>query len=147
MIKKIKSGVGEMLGFAISAPLLLLIMLAIISVMQITLSEQQLAYNAYSVGRAVATSPRQEEAIMRANAVMRNSYGDNFVNGESNVNGNTWYSISALSENATWKKGEFIEVCVYQYVKPYLPFTEGVRARSIVMMIENQIPFRGGKLD
>lgn len=150
--RKIKRGSGELLGFALMVPFIMMLLCAVLSSAQITVANQQLTYAAYSAGRAAVVAEDEELASQRAAAVLEILYGDKyqgmeFSRGEmvsSDVsldNSEVWCKIQYLGTGASWIKGDVIKCTVYQNLNPIMPFTAGVRAQSVVMMIENgEIP-------
>ncbi len=151
MIKRIKTirwneGVSEMLSFAIIIPFILFLICAIISSAQISIAKQRLTVFSYSACRAAVVCEDESYAENRADAVLNEIYGSAFIDGGYNFRipsstdtNNVYYTMELIGENPEWKKGNMIRLTVYQYITPLMPFTEGYRSESVVMMIENGI--------
>lgn len=152
MIKKIKSikwneGASEMLSFAIVVPFIVILICAIFSAAQISTSVQKLTYSSYSACRAAVVSENSDFAETRAEAVMREIYGDNLIDGgfdfvfnSSPTNNETYYKLELVGGQGTeWEKGNMVKCTVYQYINPLMPFSASYHTQSIVMMIENGV--------
>lgn len=146
--KKIQwdSGLSEILSFALLVPYIVLMLTAIIAAIHISSVEQKLSYAAYSVCRSAVICENKEYAQDRSAALMKEMYGkkyiqsgfDTKVNTDGKYNdGDTFYTLELVGDNATWAKGNMIKCTIYQYVDSSVPFTSGFRAETIVMMIEN----------
>ena len=146
--RKLKRGAGELLGFALMVPFIMMLLCAVLSSAQITVANQQLTYAAYSAGRAAVVAESEDLASERAEAVLDVLYGDRYQGisftradadalGLSLGNGEVYCKIQYLGTGASWIKGDVIKCTVYQNLNPIMPFTAGVRAQSVVMMIEN----------
>lgn len=143
---KWKRGGGEMLGFAICVPLVILLICAILSAGYVSSSNQKLTYTAYCVSRAACVSDSPERATLRAQAVFKEIYGDNadevkfiYVTDTEAVprlERNHVYVIIKLL-GPSWKKGTLIRCTAYQYLTPLMPFSASLHSQSITMMIEN----------
>lgn len=133
-----RSGLGEMLSFAIIAPLLVFLIAAIISATQISIAEQNLTLACYTTGRAAAVATSLDNARSRARSIMQITYGANYTDGAPSTNGQAGYTLVVGSHSGAWRKGDIMIVTVMQYIEPIMPFTSGTRFRSLAMMIENQ---------
>ena len=103
---------------------------AIISALQVSLSNQQLSFAAYNCGRAAAVS--ETESIGKERAIeLYESIMNDAMEGEGYVK----CEIEVLN-GAPWQKGEYIKCTVRCYVDVLMPFTSGVKEHSIIMMIE-----------
>lgn len=131
-----KSGLSEVISFTMIVPCIVLLICAILSAYLIGTSNQQLLYAAYSVGRAAVVCENESLAQNRADAIMEELYGANFISGTPDENGEATYSIEILGTDE-WQKGTLIRCTVNQYITPVLPFTTKVYSKTIVMMVEN----------
>ena len=66
-----KSGNGEMIGFAVSAFLLFIIMVALVTITYHSIRTQQLTVATYCAGRAAAVSQTKALGEARATAVLK----------------------------------------------------------------------------
>lgn len=121
-----KQGMGEMLGFAVIAPILLFIILYIISLFQIATTEQQLIYASYRAGRAAVISFSKEDALQAMDRTLDEIYPD-----DASVS----YDISI--DDSSWLKGNVTLITVSKELNTMLPFGSGTRTRTIGMMIEH----------
>lgn len=153
-----KKGAAELLGYGVIMPMIIALIIAILTAGQISSVKQNLAYASYSVGRAAVVSNNVESAKKRADAVMKEMYGDNFIGGtiDSNIqndyiyklkNGQTCYEIVAVGANAQWAKGDVIKCTIYERVVPILPFLDNIYSESLAMMIEAGGIYVGGAVD
>ena len=141
-----RRGNGEMLGFAVSAPIFLMLIIAVISISRITIASQQLTVATYAVGRAAVVSSNESLASQRALGVLKIIYGDSRCGtSASSEKGSAWYTMTvgdtAIDGNANsqkWKIGNIAKITVYQKVDIILPQVSTVLHRSIAMMIEQQ---------
>lgn len=143
---KWKRGGGEMLGFAICVPLVILLICAIMSAGYVSSSNQKLTYAAYCISRAACVSDSPERATLRAEAVFKDIYGDKAddikfiyvtdVEEVPKLERNHVYVIIKLL-GPSWKKGTLIRCTTYQYLTPLVPFSDSLHSQSITMMIEN----------
>jgi len=143
---KWKRGGGEMLGFAICAPLIILLICAILSAGYVSSANQKLTYTAYCVSRAACVSDGPERATLRAEAVFKDIYGD-YADGVQFITVTGTPSVPRLDTNHVyaviqilgpeWKKGTLIRCTTYEYLNPLVPFAASLHSQSITMMIEN----------
>ncbi len=122
-----KSGAGELLGFAIVAPILTFVLLYIITVFQVAYCEQRLIYSSYMAGRKAVVSFSKEEALEAMNDEIARIYGSE----ASSV------TCSIGIDESSWIKGNVTLITVSQNLVPVLPLGKGIHSRSIGMMIEH----------
>ena len=127
-----KKGNGEMLGFAIVAPIIVFFICVIASAAQIGITNQNLSYAAYNCCRAAAVS----ETEIIGNARAYEVYGKSINISNSIQYGYTPCEITLL-DGEPWQKGSYIRCTARYHIETLMPFTSGVREQSIVMMIEN----------
>ena len=148
IIKKVKwdEGASEILSFAVIIPFILFLISAIISSAQVSIVKQRLTVFSYSACRAAVVCEDESYAEDRADAVLDEIYGYLFIDGGYNFNvpstasnNNVYYTMELIGNNPTWVKGKMVRLTVYQYITPIMPFTEGYRSESVVMMIENGV--------
>lgn len=131
-----RHGNGEMIGFAVCAGILTVVMVSIMAFMNYSIRAQQLTVAAYAVGRAAVVSSDEQLAKARAFAVLKTIYGeDHSGNTESDLIDNAWYTIEY---DGDWKVGKIVTVSVYQHIGAIFPLKEQNIKRSIAMMIEDQ---------
>lgn len=128
MVKKIhwKKGMGEMLGFAIVAPILLFVILYIVSVFQIASAEQQLIFASYKAGRSAVISFCKDDALQAMDKTLSEIYPD-----DASI------SFDISIDESSWYKGNVTLITVSQDLNTILPFGSGTRTRTIGMMIEH----------
>jgi len=130
ILKFFKKGNGELMGFLIVAPSIIIAISIIISIVQVSLVNQKLTTAAYNCGRAAAVSETQDIGEQRAEELYEELVGDVI-----NSYGYTACEVEVL-DGETWKKGSYIKCTVRTYLDVLMPFSSGVREQSIVMMIE-----------
>lgn len=156
---KWRSGSGELLGFAIIMPFILMMIIAILSITQESNMKQRMTYATYVVARASSICADQERAVDRADAIMREMYGDKYVGppaivGEGwmgvdsapaaiassqQVHGQTVCFMKMMSEE--WRKGDILVITIQQYIEPLMPFSGNFHSQSLAVMIENDAGF------
>lgn len=122
-----KSGNGEILGFAASAFILVLIAITLMGVMNYSIESQQLTTACYTAGRAAAVSQSASLAKSRALAVLKIVYNE--IDDDS---------LKIEYEDNTWEIGKMMTISVNHHIDSIFPFPEMTIQRSLVMMIENQ---------
>lgn len=140
MIKKLKSkkfwkrGSGELLGFCILMPFVVLLLCGVVSSTQVGVMNQTLNYTAYDCCRSAVVSETYDLAKKRA----IETYEVNMCS-ISNATKNHNYTPVELEivDGPGWEKGSLVKCTVRYYIEPLMPFTSGVREQSITMMIEN----------
>lgn len=128
-----KKGGGELLGFAIIIPCIMLLIMAIVAATQIANINQALNYCAYNACRTAVVSDSYAAAEQR----VQESYELQFGTENSRKHGYEPVSLEMINPGETWKKGNFVKCTVRYHINTIMPFTSGVREYSIVMMIEN----------
>lgn len=127
---------GEMIGFAVCIPMLMLVFAASVSVAEIGLTEEMLEYAAYSGTRAACISVDYDTAQQRLQTVVEEILRRN---GETST---PTCTITMLDPDGVtgygWLKGAFIRCDVSIYKNTLLPIFSGQRKASMVMMIERQ---------
>ena len=146
MRKRKFKGLGEILGFCYIVPFIVMLICAIIASAQITLASQRLTFAAYSTCRAAVVAEKEDLAKERGEAILKSLYGTNFNSlqfvkesttlGEAYDDNEVNRVIEYVGTEAKWIKGDMIKCTVYQKITPLMPFTSGVRAQSVIMMIE-----------
>lgn len=120
-----KKGAGELIGMAITLPLLIVLILLVLNIFQISRCEQRLIYASYFCGRSAAVSFDLDTAKENVDNVCNDlrAEGDD-IKCELQVSGN-------------WIKGNFVVVTVSQELNPVLGIGKGQHTRRIAMMIEH----------
>lgn len=122
-------GAGEMLGMAITLPLLMILIFFIINLFQITACEQKLIYATYFAGRAAVLCKNQSDAKKAVDAVLQDIYpGDSSVEGTVGSGG---------TDNINWVKGNVINIAVKQELHPIMGIGKGEHCRVVAIMIEH----------
>lgn len=158
--KKIKwcSGSGELLGFAIIIPFVLMLIIAILSTTQVSNAKQKMTYASYVIARATSICADQERAIDRADAIMTEIYGSNYkgysfsgtnltsadaddgaIHSGEKINNQVILSMQLKSDE--WRKGDILVVTIRQYLQPLMPFSGNFHSQSLAVMIENDAGF------
>lgn len=147
-----KSGVGELLGFAIVAPFLFAFLFMTISIYQVTVAEEQMIYATYLCGREAVMQPNLESAKIAGKKKLDSLYspdgspfldnskaGGYAIMGFRVLAGNPEFDIDASvgADTVAWLKGNVIVVSISQEIRPLLSFMSGTRVRGLGMMIEH----------
>lgn len=128
-----KKAGGELLGFTLIAPLVIVLIWAIVGAAQIANANQKLNYCVYNTCRAAVVCDGYETAQQKAQEMYELQFGtDNFSD-----HGYEPYTLELISDDGSWEKGQYIRCTVRYYVETLAPFVSGVRESSIIMMIEN----------
>ena len=141
-----KRGSGELLGFAIVVPFVMLLICAILSATQVSSLQQRLTYATYTASRAACVSNNEERAVFRADAVVADMYGSSYTGyklfrqGETVTvphleNGQVFLAVQMLAPE--WKKGATLRCTLYQYIVPLIPFSNATHYQSLTVVIEN----------
>ena len=133
-----RNGNGEMLGFAICAPFLVMIIIAVMSFSRYAIMKEQLTVATYCVGRAAVVSATPENANSRAKAVLERIYESHVSSGPSDNPNDVWYDID-VKEYDDWKVGKIAIITLTQHMNAVFPLPDFDISRSLAMMIENQI--------
>lgn len=128
-----KKGGGELLGFTLIAPLVIILIWAIVGASQISNINQKLNYCAYNTCRSTVVCDGIETAELKAQEVYELQFG---TNNYEQYNYEP-YTLELLGDGNTWEKGQYVRCTVRYYINTLAPFLSGVRESSIVMMIEN----------
>ena len=134
IVKFLKRGNGELLGFSILLPLFVWLILLMVSIAQIGLAKEKLEYTTYSASRAAVVSEDYASALNNANVVATET-----LEGASYTDVTTDISMSGVSDPTTalWVKGVYIKVTVSCKVKTIMPISNGsVHESSIYVMVE-----------
>lgn len=124
-----KRASGEFLGFALIAPLIIMMICAIVAAAQISSSSQTLNYTAYNCCRTAVVCESFSVAEKRANEV----YAYQFPNADPSRGDGCELTLIG----SEWKKGAYVQCTVRYYVETFMPFVSGPRTQTITMMIEN----------
>ena len=130
--KFLRKGNGEILGFAMIAPILVFFVCVVASAAHIGITNQNLSFAAYNCGRAAAVCETQSTGVARAKSMYEKT-----INTENaSKHGYVPCEIELL-DGKGWEKGSYIRCTVRYHIDTLMPFTSGVREQSIIMMIEN----------
>lgn len=128
-----RKGGGELLGFAIIIPCIMLLIMAIVASTQIANINQALNYCAYNTCRTAVVSDNYAAAEQR----VQESYELQFGSENYRKYGYEPVTLELIDSSLPWQKGNFVRCTVRYHINTIMPFTSGVREYSIVMMIEN----------
>lgn len=141
-----RNGSGEILGFVLVVPFVLLLVIAILSATQLSSAQQKLTYATYTASRAACVSDTTQRATARAEAVLSDMYGGAF-DGVSFYQQNQTPSRKTLASGhvyadlqllgPVWSKGAMLRCTLYSRVTPLMPFSSAVHSQSLTVMIEN----------
>ena len=123
-----KHGAGEIIGMAVTLPLVIVLILLVVNLFQISRCEQRLIYASYFCGRSAAISFNQEEAENAVTKVL------------SDLNAKDGSDIrfdKPIDVHGAWLKGNFVIVNVYEDLHPILGIGGGTHYRRIAMLIEH----------
>ena len=73
-----KKGSGEIIGFTLLIPFVLLLIVAILSATQISSINQKLTYSTYVTARTASVSSKDDQVKIRVEAVLKDMYGENY---------------------------------------------------------------------
>ncbi len=134
IFKKInwKKGGGEIIGFGIVMPMLVILFCGIISSAQLAMANETLQYAAYSSCRAAVVSSTQDVALERAETVAREIISQSSVADIDTLD----VKLTLMDSTMDWKKGSFVRCDITVYIDTMMPFTSRNRTSSIIMMIE-----------
>ena len=127
-----KKGSGEIIGFGIVMPMLVLLFCGIISAAQLSMANETLQYSAYSSCRAAVVTADESLALTRAETVAKEIVSQNGTIDTSTLD----VKLTLMDVAYGWKKGNFVQCDVTVYVDTMMPFTSRTRTASIIMMIE-----------
>lgn len=132
-LKKVqwRKGGGELLGFAMVLPAIMLVFCAIIMAAQLGLARQSIEYTTYSAARAAVICESQSQAQQAAELLVEDM--------EKDIPGIQANSISVNIKNymgSTWQKGGLIKCTVVAKVNTISPWSDSTVTADITMMIE-----------
>ena len=127
-----KKGSGELIGFGIVMPILVMIFCGIISASQLSMASETLQYAAYCSCRAAVVSVDEATAGARADSVAKELASLNSTISPASID----CKLTLLDKSLVWQKGNFVRCDVSAYVDTMLPFTSRKRTASIIMMVE-----------
>jgi hypothetical protein len=130
-------GSGELLGFAISLPLVMVIFCAIVMAAQHGVIKQRLEYATYTAARAAVVQENlasaQAAAALMADDVRVGAFGVRDIKVElETVAGRLDGGIG----NVRWEKGSLLKVVLTADVDTIAPFPDSELSSEITMMIE-----------
>ena len=126
-----RKGGGELLGFAMVLPAIMLVFGAIIMAAQLGLARQSIEYTTYSAARAAVICESQSQAQQAAELLVEDMAQD--------IPGVEPGSVSVNSRNymgSIWQKGGLIKCTVEAKVNTISPWSNSTVAADITMMIE-----------
>jgi hypothetical protein len=136
-----RRGSGEIVGFAIVMPLLMLVFCALIMAAQLGLARQALEYSLYTAARAAVV---QDNIVNARNAA--NLMADAEI--QTGTIGVTGYDLqmevisgtfNPASGGIRWEKGALLKVILTIDVDTISPFRDSQLASEIIMMIERPV--------
>lgn len=137
MLKKIacinwKKGAGEIIGFGIVMPMLVILFCGIVSAAQLSMASETLQYASYSACRAAVVSTDMTTADSRARTV-----AEEIIKQNGSIDASTLdVDLTLMDQSAGWGKGNFVRCDVTVYIDTMMPFTSRNRTASIIMMVE-----------
>lgn len=126
-----RKGGGELLGFAMVLPAIMLVFGAIIMAAQLGLARQAIEYTTYSAARAAVICESQSQAQQAAELLVEDMAQD--------IPGVEPGSVSVNIRNymgSIWQKGGLIKCTVEAKVNTISPWSNSTVAADITMMIE-----------
>ena len=126
-----RKGGGELLGFAMVLPAIMLVFGAIIMAAQLGLARQSIEYTTYSAARAAVICESQSQAQQAAELLVEDMAQD--------IPGVEPGSVSVNIRNyvgSIWQKGGLIKCTVEAKVNTISPWSNSTVAADITMMIE-----------
>lgn len=128
-----KKAGGELLGFTLIAPLIIVLIWAIVGAAQIANANQKLNYCVYNTCRSTVVCDGYETAQQKAQEMYELQFGtENY-----SQYGYEPCTLELISDDGTWRKGQYVRCTIRYYVTTLAPFVSGVREAEIIMMIEN----------
>ena len=143
-----KRGGGELIGFAICLPMIMLVISGIILILQLGLAKQKLEYAAYSAARAAVVQENMGRAQLAASEAAMSALETGTIG--INRGGVTvaLELVAGRTHHATgdvgWQKGALLKVIVTADVNTIAPFLDRRMGTEIVMMVE--FPVSSGAL-
>ena len=126
-----RKGGGELLGFAMVLPAIMLVFGAIIMAAQLGLARQSIEYTTYSAARAAVICESQSQAQQAAELLVEDMAQD--------IPGVEPGSVSVNIRNymgSIWQKGGLIKCTEEAKVNTISPWSNSTVAADITMMIE-----------
>ena len=126
-----RKGGGELLGFAMVLPAIMLVFGAIIMAAQLGLARQSIEYTTYSAARAAVICESQSQAQQAAELLVEDMAQD--------IPGVEPGSVSVNIRNymgSIWQKGGLIKCTVEAKVNTISPWSNSTVVADITMMIE-----------
>ena len=126
-----RKGGGELLGFAMVLPAIMLVFGAIIMAAQLGLARQSIEYTTYSAARAAVICESQSQAQQAAELLVEDMAQD--------IPGVEPGSVSVNIRNymgSIWQKGGLIKCTVEAKVNTISPWSNSTVAADSTMMIE-----------
>ena len=126
-----RKGGGELLGFAMVLPAIMLVFGAIIMAAQLGLARQSIEYTTYSAARAAVICESQSQAQQAAELLVEDMAQD--------IPGVEPGSVSVNIRNymgSIWQKGGLIKCTVEAKVNTISPWSNSTVAADITIMIE-----------
>ena len=126
-----RKGGGELLGFDMVLPAIMLVFGAIIMAAQLGLARQSIEYTTYSAARAAVICESQSQAQQAAELLVEDMAQD--------IPGVEPGSVSVNIRNymgSIWQKGGLIKCTVEAKVNTISPWSNSTVAADITMMIE-----------
>lgn len=155
---KWRKGSGELIGFAIILPIVVLFIITILSTAKISNAKQRLTYMTYTVARAMCVSSNEERAINRGDAIMAHVFGDTYTGCDYAHNGTssfgtdyvpfgtpTYIRDTRLYANLLgdkWENGTILEITISQSQNSLMPLSKITYSQSLAVMVES-----GGEVD
>ena len=130
-----RKGNGELIGFAVVVPLILMLIISMYAFQIYATHSQQLCVAAYAVGRAAVVSDDPGNGYKRAEVVLKSICSGNVTTSASSTAGDVWFTISYPEG---WKIGSIAEIAVYEHMGGIFPFPERDLSWKLAMMIEAQ---------
>ena len=137
-----RSGVGELIGFAICLPLIMILLCGLIMVVQLGSAKQTLEYATYSAARGAVVQETFYQAksaaeAFAASALETGTFGVSNIDVQIETIGGT-YDVSSNSVN--WEKGSLMKCVVTIDVDTIAPFADKRMSSEIIMMVERPVP-------
>ena len=126
-----RKGGGELLGFAMVLPAIMLVFGAIIMAAQLGLARQSIEYTTYSAARAAVICESQSQAQQAAELLVEDMAQDSPGGEPGSVSVNIRNYMGSI-----WQKGGLIKCTVEAKVNTISPWSNSTVAADITMMIE-----------
>lgn len=126
-----RQGGGELIGFVLVLPVIMLVFCAIVMAAQLGIARQSIEYTTYSAARAAVICETQNQAQLAAELIV-----DDMI---YEIPGVEPGSASVTLQNymgSTWQKGGLIKCTVKVKVNTISPWSSSLVTADITMMIE-----------